>query len=328
MANALATSLAAAFCGDDAAGAIFGSGDGDAVIAGMLGPGGRCVEVEGGYRGSGHFSFGSGAGHADWLAAGMLVIEAGQPRNLPSGIPEVRVCIVPRDAVRLTGNWDVMGLVGTGSYDYEVPEQFVAAGYTFERTSLAYRRGGPLFSFGVPGFAAAGHTAVALGITARALEEVAVLAATKKRPAYPTVVGDHPLFVHGFAEKEAAYQAARAHAHQVFSDAERTVQAGAPLSAATRQRFRQVATYTHYVAADVVGWCYTWAGSDALRLPSPLGRCQRDILGATQHVYVDPATMVDAGAAIMAEWRAQRAQRAQRTERVQPAQRAQREQRE
>jgi alkylation response protein AidB-like acyl-CoA dehydrogenase len=213
------------------------------------------------------------------------------------------VCIVPRDAARLTGNWDVMGLVGTGSFDYEVPEQFVPAGYTFERTTLVYERGGPLFSFGVPGFASAGHTAVALGITARALEEVAVVAAGKKRPAYLTVVGDHPLFGHGFAEKEAAYQAARAYAHQVFSEAERTVHSGAPLSAATRQRFRQVATYTHYVAADVVGWCYSWAGTDALRHPSALGRCQRDILGATQHVYVDPATMVDAGAEILTAWR-------------------------
>lgn len=301
MANALATSLAAAFCGDDAVEAMFG--EPGAIVAGMLGPGGRCVAVDGGYRGSGRYSFGSGAGHADWLAAGMFVVEDGQPRKLANGIPEVRVCIIPRRAVRLTGNWDVMGLIGTGSFDYEVPDQFVGTGYTFERTALDPERGGPIFSFGVAGFASVGHTAVALGITARALEEVAVLAAGKTRPAYPTVVGEHPLFVHGFAEKEAAYQAARAYGHQVFDDAERTVYGGGQLSAETRQRFRQVTTYAHSVAADVVRWCYTWAGSDALRLPSPLGRCQRDISGATQHVYVDPATMVDAGIELLDGWR-------------------------
>jgi alkylation response protein AidB-like acyl-CoA dehydrogenase len=194
--------------------------------------------------------------------------------------------------------------VGTGSFDYEVPEQFVGAGFTFERTSLAYRRGGPIFSFGVAGFASAGHTAVALGIAARALEEVAVAAAGKKRPAYPTVIGDHPLFLHGFAEKEASYQAARAYAHQVFAEGERCVSAGVPLSDEARQRFRQATTYAHSVAADVVRWCYTWAGTDALRLPSPLGRCLRDISAATQHVYVDPVTMVDAGARLVAGWRA------------------------
>ncbi len=301
MANALATSLVAAFCGDDAVEVIFGSGD--AIIAGMLGPGGQSVEVDGGFRGSGHYSFGSGAAHADWLAAGMFVLEDGRPRCLANGLPEVQVCVVPRHAARLTGNWDVMGLVGTGSFDYEVPEQFVGTGYRFERTSFAYLRGGPLFSFGVAGFASAGHTAVALGITARALEEVAVLAAGKKRPAYQTVVGDHPLFLHGFAEKDAAYQSARAYAYQVFAEAQRCVSAGIPLSAETRQRFRQVATYSHSIAADVVRWCYTWAGTDALRLPSALGRCLRDISGATQHVYVDPITMVDAGAQLMAGWR-------------------------
>jgi len=303
MANALATSVVAAYCGDEAVERIFGPGDANAVVAGMLGPGGNCIEVDGGYRGSGRYSFGSGSGHADWLAAGMFVLEDGRPRLLATGQPEVRVCVISRDAAELTGNWDVMGLVGTGSYDYMVPEQFIEAGFSFERTSLQPRRGGPIFSLGVAGLACAGHTAVALGITARALEEIAGLAEQKKRPAYPSVVGDHPLFLHGFSQHEAAYQAARAYTHQLFGEAQETLEASGELSAVTRQRFRQCATYVHSVAADVVQWCYTWGGSDALRLPSPLGRCLRDISGATQHIFVDPVTLVDAGPALVSAWR-------------------------
>ena len=305
MANSLATSVVAAYCGDEAVAQIFGPGDANAVVAGMLGPGGNCVEVDGGYRGSGRYSFGSGSGHADWLAAGMFVLEDGRPRNLATGQPEVRVCIVPRRAVELAANWDVMGLVGTGSYDYVVPEQFVEAGFSFERTSLNPRRGGPIFSLGVAGLACAGHGAVALGIAARALEEIAGLAGQKKRPAYPSVVGDHPLFLHGFSHHEAMYQAARAYIHELFGEAQDTVDSGGELSALTRQRFRQSATYVHSVAADVVRWCYTWGGSDALRLPSPLGRCLRDISGATQHIFVDPVTLVDAGPALVGAWRPQ-----------------------
>jgi len=65
---------------------------------------------------------------------------------------------------------------------------------------------------------------------------------------------------------------------------------------------RQSATYAHQVAADIVRFCYTWGGSDALRNPSPLGRAMRDISGATQHVYIDPLTMVDAAPALLARW--------------------------
>ena len=257
MANSLATAVVAAYCGDEAIERIFGPGHPTSVVAGMLGPGGECIEVDGGYRGSGHYSFGSGSGHADWLAAGMFVLEDGRPRQLATGQPEVQVCVIPRSAIELVGNWDVMGLVGTGSYDYVVPDQFVEAGFSFERTSLQPRRGGPIFGFGVAGLGCAGHAAVALGITARALEEIAGLAQQKKRPAYPSVVGDHPLFLHGFSHHEAAYQAARAYAHQLFGEAQETVEAGGELSALTRQRFRQCATYVHSVTADVVQWCYT-----------------------------------------------------------------------
>ena len=49
---------------------------------------------------------------------------------------------VPRDRVEFAGNWDVMGLVGTGSFDYVVPEQVVGAGFTFDMMNDEPRRGG------------------------------------------------------------------------------------------------------------------------------------------------------------------------------------------
>ena len=72
--------------------------------------------------------------------------------------------------------------------------------------------------------------------------------------------------------------------------------------ASSLTRFRQSATYVHTTAADIVRSCYTWAGTDSLRNPSALGRCLRDISGATQHVFVDPLTMVDAAPALLAHW--------------------------
>ena len=54
-------------------------------------------------------------------------------------------------------------------------------------------------------------------------------------------------------------------------------------------------TYATHVAADTVRFAYRWAGSDALRQPSVLGRCFRDMHAATQHVFVDNNTLSDAG---------------------------------
>ena len=60
---------------DDAVDEMFGGGR-KPIMAGMLGPGGTCEEVEGGYRGNGKYKFGSGSLHADWLGAGCLVAGA------------------------------------------------------------------------------------------------------------------------------------------------------------------------------------------------------------------------------------------------------------
>lgn len=303
MANMTGTALAGAFAGDEAAEAMFGNGR-RAITAGMLGPGGKSVEVDGGIQGGGKYSFGSGCGHADWFGAGMFVMEDGKPRTLANGMPEVRVCFVPRDAVEIKGNWDVAGLMGTGSYDYVVPERFIPAEFTMERTSIQPRRGGPMFTAGIPGYGCLGHAAVALGLMKRALEEIVHITAGKKRPGYPTVVGEHPVFRREFARNEAAYQCTRAFVVGVFADAQDTVRSGGTLSPLQRARFRQATTYVHEVAADVVRFCYTWAGSASQPKASPLARCMRDMGVATQHVFVDPVSMADAAPSIIADWAA------------------------
>ena len=284
---------------DRAVEAIFGPTGGDTVIAGMLGPGGTCVAEPGGYRGSGNYRFASGSGHADWMGAGMLVIEDGKPRKLADGGIEIRVVVVPSGRVEFRGNWDVFGLNGTGSVDYVLDEQFVEDDFTFEVSSTDVRRGGPQFEIGIFGVAALGHGAVALGIMARALEEVTTLVSSKKRMGYGGPIGEHALFRHEFTHHEAMYQSSRAYLYGLFADAQALLDGGGHLTAEHRARFRQALTYVHRVGSDVVNWCYRWAGTDALRNPHPLGRCLRDMNGATQHLFVDPMTYVDAAPPII-----------------------------
>jgi alkylation response protein AidB-like acyl-CoA dehydrogenase len=262
------------------------------------------VRSPGGYQVGGKFSFGSGCAHADWFGAGMLLLVDGKPQPLPNGVPEVRVSWVPRDKVEVLGNWEVSGLVGTGSYDYRVQDQEVAESFTFERGTTTPLRGGPLLSVGLATLGGIGHSAVVLGLMRRALAEIATIAATRKRPGYAGVIGEQDLFKHDFVVQEAAYQASRDYVLRVFREVEATASSGQRVSALQSARMRQATTWVHKVAAEVIQFCHLWAGSEAIRLSSAMTRVSRDMGVATQHVIVDPRSLIDAAPALLEAWRA------------------------
>lgn len=303
MANVLATCLAGAYLKDKAIDAMFGGGS-RPIIAGMFGPGGKARQVAGGYQGSGKFGFGSGCAHSNWMGGGLMVVDDRGPRALLNGQPEVRICFLPREKVRFLGNWDVMGLEGTGSYDYEIPEQVFPEEFTFERSEQIQLRGGTQFALGLQAFGCAGHSGVALGLMRRALAEIARIAIEKKRPGSSVTVAESAVFKHDFSVQEANFHAARGYVLGVFRSAEESAKRGDAMTPEQRQRLRQATTWAHNVASRVVGFCHLWAGSDAIRHPSPLGRCTRDMNVATQHVFVDQGSLIDAAPALLERWAA------------------------
>ena len=70
-----------------------------------------------------------------------------------------------------------------------------------------------------------------------------------------------------------------------------------------RERLRQATTWLHQVAGEVVRFCHLWAGSEIVKKDSPISRLSRDMAVATQHVVVDPITLVAGAPAIMDSWR-------------------------
>ena len=244
---------------------------------------------------SGRFSFGSGIGHAGWVGAGTLVTKDGEFVLTESGIPELRVAFLASDRVTLLGNWDVLGLSGTGSYDYEIVDAFVDEAFTFPLLSPVAHRGGPIYRLGVLVITSIGHCGFALGVARRAMEELAHVAPTKTRMGATTPITEQQLFRHDFALQDAALRSARAYAFEVFADAYASVERGDALRPEQQMRARQATTYATRIAAEVVRFAYTWAGTDAFRA-SPLQRCFRDIHAATQHIFVDNATLTDADA--------------------------------
>jgi alkylation response protein AidB-like acyl-CoA dehydrogenase len=300
MANITTSCFAAIYTDTEASAAMFPAGA-PGIHAGMLGPVGTARAVEGGFVVSGKYQFGSGCAHSSWFGAGVQEVDAhGEAMTDDVGLPAMRVVFLRPDQVDVRGNWDVLGLTGTGSYDYAVDEQFVEAGFTFPLLAAEARRGGAGYGIGLFGLVAAGHAGFALGVGKRALVEILELAPTKARMGGPPVATEQ-LFQHDFAMHDAAMRAARAYVFESFADAESTVLGGDTCSQVQQQRLRQATTYATRVAADAARFAYTWAGTSALRNGGVLQRCFRDIHAGTQHLYVDNNTLTAYTQARLAE---------------------------
>ncbi|MEU7817806.1 acyl-CoA dehydrogenase family protein [Pseudonocardia sp. NPDC049154] len=291
MANMSVTGFAGGHCTDVAVETLFGTEK--SIIAGMFGPMGKVAEADGGYTARGRFQFGSGTGHAHWVGGGANAGEHGEIEL---------IFLVPRENVNFLGNWEVFGLQGTGSYDYEIPEQFVPAEFTVKRVGAVPLRGQATQRLGLQIMGSAGHAGVAMGIAKRAFEELhRILSAGKSRPGVPPII-EQQLFRHEFAEMEAKLRAARALCFEVFDDAQQTVNRGDAVSDLQYQRVRQASTYVTRVGAEAVEFAYTWSGSKGLRTPNALAKCVQDMHAATQHVYVDPTTMVNAAPSVLTSY--------------------------
>lgn len=302
MANAFNNAMAAGHMPDDGADQLWG-GKHKAITCGQFAAVGSGVETTEGVRGGGRFRFGSGSGHADWIGGGVILQRDGKPILREDGTPEARVIHVPRGNFTMCGGWDVIGLTGTASFDYEIPEQLVPPHLVFSGDPMSPPlRGGPLLHIGWFGIGAAGHAAVALGIARRALEEVANIVHEKRRLGYAVDVHQHPVFRHQFTQFDASFWATRALVLNAFWAIEETVVGGLSPSAEQMSRIRQACSMAHKMAVEVVQFCHHWGASQSFRNPSALGRCTRDLAVATQHVIADESAWSDCAEPIYQSW--------------------------
>ncbi len=224
LANATTSAFAGAYTGAAAIDAMFG-GEQIPVAAGQFSPRGTAIREDHGFTVAGSYSFGSGSAHAGWIGGGAVELRDGELVMSDAGTPVIRAFFVPRERVTFLGNWDVMGLAGTGSYDYEVPEQTVDEAFTFDLVNAEARRGGPVYRLGVLGLTAAGHAAFALGVGKRAMEELTRIVQTKHRLGADPL-RDQQLFRHDYAMHDAAVHAARAFVFESFAAAQDALERG------------------------------------------------------------------------------------------------------
>lgn len=288
MANAATIAFFGAWAGDDFVEALFA--EGVPLAAGQLAPNGVAVPDGDGYRLTGDYQFGSGINHSSWVGAGVLTQED-DSRYL--------VALLPREQAELRGGWDVLGLEATASWDYHVEGAWVPVDATFDFFDPGEHRGGPGYELGVFGLTSAGHAGFALGVTARALEELARIGATKTRMGASGALRDSERFLIALADLDARARSAASWVRESFARAERTAVETGQVDTAELALARQATVHATHEGAAVVREAYLLAGTDALRA-GPLQRCFRDLHAGTQHFFAGDFARLDAGRALLA----------------------------
>jgi indole-3-acetate monooxygenase len=295
IANLPSSFAAAAYLPEQGFAEVFAANDNRVTMGGQFAPNGQGVVVDGGYRLTGAWSFGSGTGHSAYVAAGFIPLDDGEMRWISEGIPELMVALVPREEVVFTDGWNVQGLKGTGSYDYNVADVFVPAYRTFRLFTREPLRGtSPAGRMGMMPVTAAGHAAWALGVAKSMLDDVQELAATKYRMSdVGESLASRPTFQKNLAHHVAAWRAARLLVLDAFTTAEAAVAAGEDLTPTLRADMRVAAVYATDVARECAQWAHLAAGTTAIREGSRLERAFRDLYTGTQHAFISEKVAID-----------------------------------
>jgi alkylation response protein AidB-like acyl-CoA dehydrogenase len=268
----------------------------DESCAGMLLPIGRAEVVEGGFRASGHWRFGSGCRNASLITGGCQLFRNGVPQFRGERSPDWRVLIFASADVEILDTWQVTGLCGTGSHDYQVRDVFVPAEHSFDLAAPSARPE-PLYSY--HGLFFANVPGVPLGLARRALDEVRLLVEHKTPGPGGKPIRTLASVQSAIAETEGILGSARSYCFDVMGELWHELCAGRVLSLEQRARLALMILHTSRSAERVVSRVCEVAGSSALYRSSPLERLRRDMLAVASHVVHQPRTYGAIGKALL-----------------------------
>lgn len=281
MAASLAIGTGAAYLGDAAVSELFGK-DRFPVIAGQGTRPGKAVAVDGGHRITGDWSFASGLLHSGYIHTAVLDEASG----------DLRICVLPVEQATLIENWDVMGLRGTGSIDYQIRDVFVPIEWSHPALIEESPRGGGFYGLGIIGIAMICHTGWALGLSRRMFDELDAL--IKQKAGRPGQYMESDAFLGEYGKTAGAYRAARALVKETWVDVQETLEAGEPLSVRQHTLIRLATHHATWAAHDVCMFVYKSAGTTALRAGT-IQRLFRDMHAGTQHIMPSPPVIQAVG---------------------------------
>ena len=251
----------------------------DAVLA--WGPPAKAaaIPVDGGYKVTGEWRFGSGSRNATWLGGHSRVCdEGGNHLKDDDGKPRMRTMLFPKSSAEMIDVWQVMGLKGTGSDNYKVTDLFIPEEYTTWRDSQPDRvEKGPLYN--IPLLTSYGimFSGLTLGVARTMLEDFKKLAETKTGGGMKTVLCENAVIQSQVAINEAKLRSSRAFLIEMIEEYWEAQCSGEPPSFDVRARLRLAITYSMNQAQEVANFVFQACGTNAIFEVNPFERRFRDI---------------------------------------------------
>ncbi|MCX7864593.1 MAG: acyl-CoA dehydrogenase family protein [Novosphingobium sp.] len=283
--------VAGAYLGSRAVAAIFPNGR-FLHAAGQAAPTGKAVREGDCYRISGRYSFGSGTPRARFIVGGYIVHEGDAPIRDENGQPIMLIGLAPRETVRFLGNWNVLGLRGTGSVDFEVTEQLLHEDFFINATAPLQRRGGALYRMGFMAIPCLSHASFALGTARRLLDEWRQFARAKSRGSVKA--SDLATFQRDYAAALADLHAVDAYVRTSFANLFNAAQAGT-VTAELQLETQLCTSQAFIVAKRIVQAAIDGCTTQAIRNGNPIQRCIRDIIAGSAHILNSEQALIDAG---------------------------------
>jgi len=270
-------------------------GHGDTVIAGTaVQGGGRAVPVDGGYRVTGRWRFGSGCQESSWMLGSFQIFDGDQLRRSPDGTSSYWRGVFSRSEAHIVeGSWDVSGLRGTGSFDWTVEDVFLP-----ERRAMVHA-GIPLdnqwnrwpgISYALPTQAWVGphHSAVITGIARAGIDALIELAGGKTPRGRTGLLCENPQVQDAVGRADAILNAGRIYRSAMIAELWDRVAAGEETSLEQRARCRLAAVYAADSAREAMDLMYRHGGSTSFERESRLAECWRDLHVVGQTVTIAP----------------------------------------
>jgi indole-3-acetate monooxygenase len=273
--------LLAGSLSEAAADEIFGNHE---IVAGTINPTGTAVAVDGGYRVTGRWAYGSGIDHSSWVLGNCIIHDGSTPRRTSSGAPDMRFIFFPRSDVEIIDTWHVGGMRGTGSHDFRVDDLFVPKDRSIPAFVSLGTQPGTLFRMPLLSLFVVALAAVTLGIARAALDALYELAGAKTPMGSAMLLREKPVAQFSAARAESLVQAARAFVIDAVGKQWDDVAAGEQPSLQKRASVRLACTYAGEACVKAVDLVYHTAGGSALYDSNRFERCLRDVHAATQHI--------------------------------------------
>lgn len=248
-------------------------------------PPGKAEKVDGGYRVSGRWKWGSGIMHSEWANSIALLDEGGTKIPL--------FFFVPIEQVTVYDSWFVDGMCGTGSHDYSIQDVFVPEHRAVDFRLLAQgqlHHDNPFYRLPLPPALALIGAVPALGAARGAVKRFREKLAHGGTGTRDTTGGrpvEKPMMQLALGKAEMAVSTAEIILRRAADEFEAFGDAGEYMAVADRVRLRTIFAYAVSLCRDALRILNDDGGSSAHFLENQNQRALRDVTVIATHRIFD-----------------------------------------